>query len=211
MRDDHIGENAELYALGELEELDVARIERHARACDECAARIGKAEAAIAAAIEIGGLPPERPASLDARMRFAATPSRTPAWIAAVAAAFVIGLLPWGVTMTQRSGSSQSQDAVDAMLAGHFVHAPLVALRSDAPPAKVIYAREGGWIYVLARAGPLKLDVATETNGVITTVASLEGSDKTRSAFIRTGARIDSVLLVDRGTPIASAKIVYAR
>jgi anti-sigma factor RsiW len=213
MRDDHIGESAELYALGELDEMEAARVARHSRTCDECARRLGEAEEAVAAAIESAGVPAARPEALDLRIRFTPAPSRThtPAWIAAVAAAFVIGLLPWGVTMTQHPAPSQSQDAVDAMLAGHFVHAPFAALRSGAPAAKVIYAREGGWIYVLAAAGNGELTVATQTKGVIATVASLEPSEKARAAFVRTPTRIDTVLLLDHGTPIASVRVVYTK
>jgi hypothetical protein len=210
MRDDHVGENAELYALGELDELETARIEHHARTCDECARRLGEAEAVVLQMIESGGVAETRPATLDRRVRFAAPASRTPAWMAAVAAAFVIGLLPWGVTMTQRPIADTSQPAIDAMLAGHFAHAPLVALRPGVPAAKVIYPRESGWIYVLVGAGQESFDVATIVKGRTTVVASMAPSGVTRAVFVRVPGRVDSVELLQSGTPVAGARIAYA-
>ena len=110
---------------------------------------------------------------------------RRAAWIGAVAAAFVLGLLPWGWTMTQQHQNGAAQPAVDAMLVGHFSHAPLLPLQAGAPPAKVIYAREGGWIYVLAGAGTSSLDVATVTAGRTAVVAALAPSGATRAAFVK--------------------------
>lgn len=128
MRDDHIGENAELYALGELDELEAARVERHARACAACSSRLGDAEATVLQLIEAGGAATV-PQALDRRVRFAQPVSPTRAWIGAVAAAFVLGLLPWGWTMTQPRQNGTAQPAVDAMLVGHFSHAPLLPLK----------------------------------------------------------------------------------
>jgi hypothetical protein len=209
MRDDHIGENAELYALGELDELEAARVERHARACAACSSRLGDAEATVLQLIEAGGAATV-PQALDRRVRFARPASPTRAWIGAVAAAFVLGLLPWGWTMTQPHQNGTAQPAVDAMLVGHFSHAPLLPLQAGAPPAKVIYAREGGWIYVLAGAGTSSLDVATVTAGRTVVVAALAPSGATRAAFVKIAGRVDTVELLENGKPISAAHVVYA-
>jgi anti-sigma factor RsiW len=211
MRDDHIGENAELYALGELDELEAGRIQRHARACAECAQRLGEAEATVLQLIESDGADASVPEALDRRIAFVKPASPTRGWIAAVAAAFVIGLLPWGWTVTQRHPNEVAQPAIDAMLVGHFVHAPLLPLQAGAPAAKVIYAREGGWIYVLAAAGSDSLDVAAVTGGRTTVVAALAPSGATRAAFVKIPGRVDSVELLENGKPIAAAHLVYAR
>ena len=42
----------QVVALGELDEIETARVARHARTCDECAHRLGEAEEAVAAAID---------------------------------------------------------------------------------------------------------------------------------------------------------------
>jgi anti-sigma factor RsiW len=211
MRDDHIGENAELYALGELNELEAARIERHARTCAQCAHRLGEAEATVLQLIEAGGADASVPEALDRRIAFAKPAPPARGWIAAVAAAFVIGLLPWGWTVTQRHPNEAAQPAIDAMLVGHFVHAPLLPLQAGAPSAKVIYAREGGWIYVLAAAGPDSLDVATVTGDRVSVVGELGSSGATRAAFVKISGRVDSVELLENGKPISAAHLVYAR
>lgn len=211
MRDDHIGENAELYALGELDELEAARVERHARTCEQCARRLGEAEATVLQLIEAGGAGETVPEALDRRIAFVKPAAPPRGWIAAVAAAFVIGLLPWGWTVTQRHPTESGQPAIDAMLVGHFVHAPLLPLHTGAPSAKVIYAREGGWIYVLAAGGADSLDVATVTGGRVDVVAALASSDATRAAFVKIPGRVDSVELLENGKPIAAAHLVYPR
>jgi hypothetical protein len=205
---DHVGELAELYALGDLSVAERERVTSHARECPQCAQRLGEAEATVLHLIE-------RDAAADAsvtplrRVRFG---SSNWAAIAAIAAAFLLGLLPWGVqTLRERGSTSEAnQLAMSAMLAGHFLHAPLVPLAANAPAGKVIYAREGGWIYVIVAAGLAPLDVDTVSGGTRTRVASLAASAQTRAAFVRTSGAIQSVELLQGGTPIAQARIVFA-
>jgi hypothetical protein len=211
MRDDHIGENAELYAMGQLGELESSRVEHHVRTCGACAQRLGEAEAAVLRLIELGDVASEAPAELDRRIRFGGQPPR--AWIAAVAAAFLIGLLPWGVTTLRHSNAeigSNQQLAMNAMLAGHFLHTPVVALVPGAPNAKVIYPREGGWLYVLVGPASQPLDVVAIAGNERTTIASIAPGTQTRAAFVAIAQRVSTVQLLENGTPIASARIVYA-
>lgn len=212
--EEHAGELAELYALGELNDLDRARVERHAAACDACARRIGEAEATVLRLIESDAMPPI-PERLDRRPRFTARSARPPrAWIAAVAAAFVIGLLPWGIETTQQRSANDAargqQAALQAMLAGHFIHAPFAPLAPNAPAAKVIYAREGGWLYVIVAPGSDSLDVATIIAGKRAVVATIAAGKATRFAFILQPVRVDSMQLLDRGVPVAQARVIYA-
>ncbi|MBV8373204.1 MAG: zf-HC2 domain-containing protein [Candidatus Eremiobacteraeota bacterium] len=206
----HVGENAELYALGTLSELERARVDEHVRTCDPCAQRVGEAEETALRLIDAAKMP----AIPLPAVRFASR-ARLPAWMAPAAAAFVAGFIVTGL-WSQRdraaddAARSTTQAAQRAMLAGHFSHAPFVAREPDAPAAKVVYAREGGWLYVIAAAGPQALDVAVERDGTRTTVASLAAGDTTRSVFIGGIGRVRAVELVARGRPIAVARIVYA-
>ncbi len=201
MFDTHIDENAELYALGALDEMERTRVERHVHACDLCAKRLGEAEATVLHLIE------------GRETRRQATRSPVPI-AAAVAAAFLIGLLPWGITsLGERAAvesAHQQQLAMRAMIAGHFVHAPFVARVPGAPPAKVIYARDGGWLYVIVAPGSHPLDVVVFAGGRHTKVASLAASTAARSAFVNEPTRVEFVELRDRGAPVAVAHIVYA-
>ena len=101
------------------------------------------------------------------------------------------------------------QQAATAMLAGHFNHAALRALRPDAPSAKVVYPREGGWLYVLLAPGKTALDVAVVTGSARQTVASLAPSDRTRTVFVRYPGRVNDVELLEDGVPVARARVVY--
>lgn len=209
MLNDHVGEDAELYALGQLDDVANARLTKHVRTCETCARRVGAAEDAVLRLIEAGNVPAELPLELDRRMRFER--SRTTAWWpAAVVAALLIGLLPWGVERMQRSVPVVAdQQAATAMLAGHFNHAALRALGPDAPSAKVVYPREGGWLYVLAGPGKTALDVAVVAGTARQTVASLAPGDRTRTVFVRYPGRVNDVELLENGLPVASARLVY--
>lgn len=207
---EHVNEDAELYALGALGDLERARVERHVRTCDACAARVGEASSAILRLIE--GDASDRTPAATRVPHFSNAPR---AWIAAlVAAAMIVAFLPFGL-MTIRSSmeSHRAQDgqqvALSAMLAGHFSHAPFVANASGAPDAKVVYAREGGWIYVIAAPGNDRLDIAVTRDGRRTTVASMPPGDAVRSSFVAVPGRSDGVELLDRGAVLASARLVY--
>jgi anti-sigma factor RsiW len=210
MQGEHLGENAELYALGQLDALESSRAQRHVRTCDECAKRLGDAEAAVLRLIESGGVTPA-PSRLDPHVRRHAGPPY--GWIAAVAAAFVIGLLPWGISALRHpdsaSGANQ-QLAMNAMLAGHFLHAPAVALVDGAPVAKVIYPREGGWLYVLVGPANRPVQVVAITGTQRKTIASIEPAGQTRTAFVQITRRVSSVEFLEAGRAVASAHIAYA-
>ena len=205
---DRVGEDAELYALGSLDDVERARVVRHARECDECARRIAAAEATVLHLIELGEQPVHVPRALvlPERTPAPATPRGNGRWIAAVAAAFLIGLLPWGIARVQQRGASGDTLAASAMLAGHFSHAPFVALAAGAPKAKAIYPLEGGWLYIIAAPGAA-LDIAVIGPGERRTIATLPPSTATRTLFVRYPGPINSVALLDGTTPVAIAHL----
>ncbi len=214
MLDNHAGVSAELYALGALNELERRRIERHAATCDECSRRVGEAEATVLHLIEsrdmpLGAFQPDR------RIRFGPAPLAARAWIASIAAAFLIGLLPWGVASLRGPATNdaalQQQLATSAMLAGHFVHVPFQPRVPGAPAAKVIYAREGGWFYVIVAPGPAPLDVVVVAHGKRTTVGAVSVAQTVRSVFVNQPTPIEMVELCERGVPIAVAHIAYVQ
>ncbi len=220
MRDlEHLGEDAELYALGGLDDLDRSRVERHVRTCDTCARRLGEAESTILRLIEDGAAldSPTRAGTTSARSTARTFIARPPAWIVAVAAAFVLGLLPWGALLIRDRGASDSvrpgsipAPALAAMLTSHFAHVPFERRAPHAPAGKAIYARGGGWLYVIVAPGRTALGVAIVVDGRRRTVASIAPGSRTRSAFIARAGRVERVDLLERGAPVASARLVYA-
>ena len=208
----HLGETAQLYALGELSELERARADAHAAQCAACARELGDAEAAVLRLIEAGEVPATRPAELDRRVRFVSPGIPARAWMA-VAAAFLIGLIPWAFTTFGNRGEQVALDtqrqATDAMLAGHFMHAPFVAVAPGAPAGKVVYAREGGWYYAIIAAGdePVVFDVVMADGTVV--AMPVPASKTTRSVFLREPGRAKEARLLGRGGEIASARLVF--
>jgi hypothetical protein len=212
-RDAHVGEDAELYALGQLEELETAWLERHVRECAQCAARVGEAESTVLRLIESEAAGEAAVAPRKASWQPPRKRAYNP-WMGAVAAAFALGLVPWVVSVTRHPGENVPPQfsAQTAMLDSHFLHAPFVAATADAPEAKVIYARNGGWYYVLAAGGSRPLDVVLiAQSGKRSYVALLPAVDQTRTAFVRAHGIFEAVELDDAGTPVATVKLVYPR
>ena len=148
----HIGELAELYALGTLGDSQRESVDAHVLVCDECAGRLGEAEAAVAATIG-ERLPPPH---LDSRIR-ASFRASAPWWRRAAplaAAAFVLGLLPSAYLAFERPRSADPQRdlAIGAMVNSHFAHVPFAALTPDAPKAKLVYGRGASdWRLIIAQ------------------------------------------------------------
>lgn len=145
----HIGEDAELYALGALTGEERRAVDEHVRTCDLCAAELGQAEAAVAAAI----VPSEPPLSLDRRMRTAfAAPLPWRRIAPLLAACFVLGLLPLFALLPGHRDTSQHDRAVAALVNSHFAHVAFTAVTPDAPKAKLLYGRGvTGWRLIVAQ------------------------------------------------------------
>lgn len=201
----HVGEDAELYALGELDGQQRDRLERHVRACGECARRVGEAEAAVLRLVESDARNFEPQTLRPFRVR-AAVPVW--GWAAAIAAAFVLGLLPWLVSLRSSAPPTQ-QLAMTAMLQGHFMHAPFAAGVAGAPSAKAIYSRTGAWVYVLVAPANDALDVVAVTNGEPSKLGTIAPGTATRGAFFTRNVRPERLELVRDGRMIASATLVY--
>ena len=144
---EHFEEELELYALGDLDERERAAIDAHAKTCAECARRLGEAEETLASMTSL--LPAYR------------APQRRPAvWKpaarVAVAAAFVAGLLVATFTLAFMNLGGGSNDDVRAQIAmthAHFEHIELEPAAAGAPAAKVIYAQDRSWLYVIVDDG----------------------------------------------------------
>lgn len=206
----HIDELAELYALGTLDDAERAAIDAHALDCDACAQRLGEAASTIAFMEQSAVVP----ASLDRRMSavFARTPRvsafRLPGALAA--AAFVIGLLPsfWFLSVAQKAQSfdTDRQHAVQAMVNSHFAHAQFAPLEANAPKAKLIYARTGDWVYVVAEtARPLSLRAETQQGEVA--LGTLHVSGNAGELFLTQAPQVRTFTLVDGSRAIERVTI----
>lgn len=199
---DHIGELAELYALGTLDDSERARVDSHVRSCGECARRLGEAETSIA-----GTMPELEPSpQLDRRIRAAFAP-RTPALRLGplIAAAFVLGLLPgaiFGVLHRTASPFESDRDsAIAAMVNSHFLHAQFTPLAPDAPKAKVLYGRGKPWRFFVAQTNHAYAVRALDAGGA-SDLGTLHVSGDAAELFVpNSGAH--TFVLLDGSRPVA--------
>jgi hypothetical protein len=149
MAEPHVGELAELYALGALDERERAAVETHVADCPVCLRRVGQAEETLLV-LEAGARPRTPPRLRE--LRLTASESRIPMLLrlgAALAAGIVLGIL----TMLPAYRRAQStQPALVAMVQSHFSHAQFAPVGArQAPPAKAIYARDRSWLFIVAQ------------------------------------------------------------
>ena len=177
--DRHLGERAELYALGALDDEDAERVNAHCDRCSACARLVGAAERAVAtllAATVPEHAPPPELARRIATLERDATPRRGTLARAqpylrrsAIAAGMVLALGggAGGVRAVANLREIASQD--DAALAtiadSHFKHANLEKFDPHAPVAKVLWSVADRWLYVIvgSRACACRVTIATDT------------------------------------------------
>jgi hypothetical protein len=194
--DVHAGEAAELYALGALDEREQAALEAHIVHCAQCLRRVGEAEETLLA-LERGSKAVEVTRSRSNVLPIARPRKAFAWWIpAAIAAAFVLGwLIP--------RSAPQPGVATLAMIDSHFSHAQF---SGNGPPAKVIYARDRSWYYVIV-SGSHRFDVyglrGTQSTRLGTTIPRGETSE----LFVRKQPRFERVELRDGATRIENASV----
>ncbi len=207
---EHVGEQAELYALGTLDEAQRAAVDEHARGCDSCAARLGRAEATVAEMID----PVAPSGQLDRRVT-AAFAKRRAGWKwtgSLVAAAFVAGLLPaiamWTGSFQANQSDSNREAIVQAMVTGHFAHAPFIARTTDAPAAKLIYGRARDWRYVVAKTSrPYAL--AERIDGRTIVLGRLHVTGNAGELYIAHAGSAREFVLLDGARVLARVMLPY--
>jgi hypothetical protein len=190
----HIGESAELYAVGALDAAERAAVEAHIEGCVQCLRRVGEAEETVLA-LERGFVAePARPAG-----KIVPFPPRgiAPWWLAvAAAAAFIVGMLI-------PHAAPQHDAATLAMIGSHFSHAQF---SGSGPPAKVIYARDRSWYYVIV-TGPHRYGVYGIRDGHSVALGYTQPARGTSELFTRSGVHYDRLELRDGATTIGTAAI----
>jgi hypothetical protein len=193
MRDPHIGEDAELYALGSLDEVARARIDRHVAECDDCLRLLGEAEETVLALERQTALQQIPSGAKPAFLRR----TTSPWWIAlAVAAAFVLGFI---IPHPQRPAQTPQL----AMINSHFNHAQFAGA---GPKAKVLYARDRTWYYVIVE-GTHVYDVYGVHGGTAERLGSTAARGATSELFINPAPRFDRVELRDGTVTVEAAEI----
>jgi hypothetical protein len=197
-QNDHLEDDAELYALGLTDPDRGSAIEAHLAACAECRTRVAEAEETAAALA--GALPP-MPAARPARWSLAPGLAAAAAVVFAAAAGFE------GYTAhTATTQLAHTDTALIAMASSHFGHTTLTS--APGVTAKAIYARDGAWCYVVASGVGEHAHLVMHRDGIARDLGPL--SDGRASTLFVTGAgRVSEITIVADGRTLASGRPVY--
>jgi hypothetical protein len=215
---DHIEELAELYAVGSLDDLERARVERHARECVQCAQRLHEAEETVAA---IAQTQPafEAPARLRRRLRTSLGDrgaTKRAVWrpaIAAAAAAVVLALVPsWlAVENTRKAVVAMRQDerALARLASAPFDRAQFMSQSKRAMDAKVLYGPRGDWYYVVVMHPKPNMRVAYVHAGKMEMLGPVAMHGESGTLFLPVNHKMEELALLEGDTVVAHAHLVY--
>jgi anti-sigma factor RsiW len=220
MNDAHVADQVEPYALGTLDEAERAAVDAHIAGCDACLRLVGRAEETVASLTST--LPRLRPpAGLGARLMNSAGvatgqgPARTSLLrfraFAPLATAAALALALGGTLVqnqSMRGELAQENGALTHVVHAHFLHVTMTPGRGEAVAAKVLFARDGSWIYVLADRPPPGVHVVATVAGVERDLGPLVSQDAVSSLFADV-EKPSAVTLRDGARTIASALLAY--
>jgi len=212
---EHLGENAELYPLGLLDD-DAARdVERHIALCSACAGRVAQAQsvaASLAAALPVASPSPalERRLRDSVRPQLGATKAAPSIFRFALAAAIALVFLGLGwQTLVLQQRLKDEDVALVTMVHSHFNHVSMAPESANPVAAKILYARDGSWIYIIADKPGGSLHAIAETATGTVDLGLLTSTGETASLLVRPREPIRSVVLRRADTDVASARLTY--
>jgi len=211
---EHLGEDAELYPLGILDDDAARNVELHIAQCSACAQRVAQAQAvavSLAAALPLATPSP----ALERRLRESVRPQPTAKLHAslfpfALAAAFALAFLGLGWQALVLRERLQSEDvALVTMVHSHFNHVSMNPQSASPVAAKILYARDGSWIYIIADKPGGTLHAIARTALGSTDLGALMSTGETATLLVHPRERIVSVTLQRAGADVASATLAY--
>ena len=202
---EHLGDEAELYPLGLLDETEARNIERHIEHCPQCAERVMNAR--MVAASLAARLPEVRPPAATARPS-SFHRSAFLGWAVAAMLALAVLALGWQ-TLTMRGRLAAQDVALVTLVHSHFNHVSTAPQSASPVAAKILYARDGSWIYIIADKPGAGVRALARTPSGLRDLGPLTGSARTATLLVRPRDRIRSVVLQRNGTTVASAILVY--
>jgi hypothetical protein len=214
---DHIDENAELYAIGSLDDLERVRVERHVVTCAACAARLQQAENAVANLAE--ALPVQNaPARLRERLRQSIRPParRSAFWRsipAAIAAALVLALIPTWVAVDRGRHASvamrQDEQALAMLASAPFHHAQFMSPEKRPMNAKVLYGMHGDWYYVVVMHPKANMQVAYVHGGRMEMLGAVAMHGQSGTLYLPVNHKMDELALLEGNKVVADAHLIY--
>jgi plasmid stabilization system protein ParE len=212
---EHLGEDAELYPLGVLDDDAARNVERHVALCSACAERVAQAQAvaaSLAAALPLASPSPALGRRLreSVRSQRRAIKGRPNLLRFAVAAGLALAFLGLGwQTLLLRGQLAHEDVALVTMVHSHFNH---VSMKPESPnpvAAKILYARDGSWIYIIADKPGGSLRALGRTAAAVADLGTLNSTGQTATLLVHPRDRIRSITLQRAGATVAAAALVY--
>jgi len=182
--------------------------------CPECAERVAQAEA-VAASLA-SSLPQATPSrALERRLSESARPQPSAKYRAsllpfALAAAFALAFLGLGwQALVLRERLAGEDVALVTMVHSHFNHVSMSPESANPVAAKILYARDGSWIYIIADKPGGLLHAIAHTAAGTADLGALASAGETATLLVRPRERIRSITLQRAGTNVASSRLIY--
>lgn len=216
---DHIDDLAELYAVGSLDEVAAARVERHAAQCAACATRLHEAETTVAEVAQAQAVPlRDAPAPLRARLDRSLDRGlpRVLTWhpfAAAVAAAIVLALIPTFVAIDRSTAmlAMRQDERALARLASAGTQIDHAQFMSGTEPmnAKVLYGPHGDWYYVVVMHPRAGMQVAYVHGGRMEMLGRVQMHGESGTLYLPVNHKMDELALLEGTTVVADAHLAY--
>jgi hypothetical protein len=210
---EHLGEAAELYAIGALDAAERKAIDRHVGQCADCTSLLREAEERVAtlAQADVQHMPP---AQLERRITAITRggAARLRVSVAAIAAALAIGLLPsayfWQQSQAMHAAMIADADAMNR-LASMPHRSVAFSDMSGGSAARVTYAPDGSWYVVLVRGASRALSVAWMHDGKRTMLGTATPHGEVAMLYLPKSHRMDQLALMDGDRVVAEAQLAY--
>ena len=220
---DHVEELTALYALGSLDDLERARVDRHIAGCENCRLHLQYAEDAVTQLAQAQARP-EQPAPdslksrLDESLAGASRP-RLLTWhpfAAAIAAAVVLAFIPTWVAVDRNTAlvAMRQDELALARLADagtQINHAQFMSPKHPTEPmnAKVLYGPHGDWYYVVVMHPRPGMQVAYVHGGRMEMLGSVAMHGDSGTLYLPVNHKMDELALLEGSTVVADAHLVY--
>ncbi|MBV9102127.1 MAG: zf-HC2 domain-containing protein [Candidatus Eremiobacteraeota bacterium] len=212
MNRSHVGDDAELYVIGALEPAERAEFEAHLEGCTDCAKRVADAsQVATALAMSLPAYEP--PHRLGRRLAQADGAQVTPrrrfslwAVVAATAVAFA-GVLGWQDAALYQE-RARTTVALATIVHSHFRHVTMTS-SSAGPAAKVLYARDGAWVYIVVDRPVAGVRAVLWRGATARDAGALQPSGGVSTLFVSDANRPERIVLHEPLGVTASATLTY--
>jgi hypothetical protein len=203
---DHLGELAALYALGILEPHEALAAEEHLLHCDACRRLLAQAQADVTAmaAAQQQFDPPVRqrvPLAPPAALGFHHA-------LLAVAAAFVVAILPAGYLLEQNLSMHQAMVA-DAQAMARVAASPHRTVAFSGADARVMYGPDGSWYCIVIRGASAPLHVVWPHDGTQTMLGMAVPRGDVALLYLPKSHRMDRLTLMQGNREVGQAQLVF--